>query len=226
VPIDGLTPLQAITLVGLIRGGRRQDVRQRTHNLIEALEIGAWADKPGETLSGGVRRLVAFCMAIVMPGQLVILDEPTNDVDPLRRRLLWQEVRSLADQGSAVLLVTHNVLEAERSVGRLAIIDQGRVVAAGTAASLKEREAGYLRLELILEPGVEPPSQPAFLSRPVIMGRRMMAKMEASSVGQAVAWASTMKEQDIAEEFSVGPATLEEVPMKEVDHVIHAQLAA
>jgi ABC-2 type transport system ATP-binding protein len=239
VPIDGLTPLQAITLVGLLRGGRPTDVRQRTRGLVEALEIGAWAEKPGETLSGGVRRLVAFCMAIVVPGQLVILDEPTNDVDPLRRRLLWQEVRRLADQGSAVLLVTHNVLEAERSVGRLAIIDQGRVVAAGTAASLKEREAGYLRLELILEPGVEPPPQPAFLSRPVIMGRRLIAKMEASSVGQAVAWANRVKERGMAEEFSVGPATLEdvyvrnigrpdalEVPVKEVDHVVRAQLAA
>jgi len=66
-------------------------------------------------------------MAAVTPGRLVILDEPTNDVDPLRRRAIWQEVQALTRQGSAVLLVTHNVLEAERVVNRLAIIDQGKV---------------------------------------------------------------------------------------------------
>jgi len=66
-----------------------------------------------EEISGnffrGMRRLVAFCMAAVVPGKIVILDEPTNDIDPLRRRLLWQEVRNLVAMGSSVLLVTHNV---------------------------------------------------------------------------------------------------------------------
>jgi ABC-type Na+ transport system ATPase subunit NatA len=57
------------------------------------------------------------------------LDEPTNDVDPLRRRLLWEEVRRLAEHGAAVVLVTHNVMEAEKAVDRLALIDQGRLLA-------------------------------------------------------------------------------------------------
>ena len=76
-------------------------------------------------------------MAAVTPGRLVMLDEPTNDVDPVRRRLLWRQVRTLADHGAAVLLVTHNVIEAERSVDRLAILDEGRVIAEGTPAELK-----------------------------------------------------------------------------------------
>ena len=70
-----------------------------------------------------------------------MLDEPTNDVDPVRRRLLWRQVRTLADHGAAVLLVTHNVIEAERSVDRLAILDEGRVIAEGTPAELKARSA-------------------------------------------------------------------------------------
>ena len=70
---------------------------------------------------------------VASSGDIVILDEPTNDVDPLRRRLLWQEVRSLAERDSAVLLVTHNVLEAERAVDRIAIIDQGNVKGMGTS---------------------------------------------------------------------------------------------
>ena len=239
VPIDGLTPSQAISLMGRMRGGTTESVRQRTQELIRSLEISLWAHERGERLSGGVRRLVAFCMATVVPGQLVILDEPTNDVDPLRRRLLWQAVRVLADQGSAVLLVTHNVLEAERSVDRLAIIDRGRVVAAGTPASLKERQARDLRLELILEPKMEPFEKPGFLSQSVTVGRRMILKFDRASLGQAVSWANTLKENRRVEEFSVGPATLEDVyvrrigrpeamemPTMEVDHVLRVQVAA
>ena len=136
VPIDGVTIQQAIEIVGRIRGGRKDAVRRRASNLLQILEMEEWASQDGARLSGGVKRLVAFCMAAVEPGRLVILDEPTNDIDPLRRKLLWREVRRLAEMGSAVLLVTHNVLEAERSVDRLAIINHGGVLASGTAASI------------------------------------------------------------------------------------------
>jgi ABC-2 type transport system ATP-binding protein len=237
VPIDGLTLLQATELVSRMRGGGREPARERARQLIEALEIGAWADKRGETLSGGVRRLAAFCMAAVAPGQLVILDEPTNDVDPLRRRLLWRQVGKLADLGAAVLLVTHNVLEAERSVNRLAIIDQGQVVGAGTPASLKEHAKSCLRVELVLEPTVQAPALPGFMSHSIEVGRRIIAKVDASAVGLAVEWANSLKECEVLEEFSVGPTTLEdvyirmigrpdalEVPAEEVQHVVSAQL--
>ena len=137
VPIDGLTPRLAIETLGRLRGGRADLARMRAGRLIDALDLGEWRDTDGARLSGGVKRLVSFCMAAVEPGKLVILDEPTNDVDPVRRRLLWAQVRSLADEGAAVLLVTHNVIEAERSVDALAILDHGRVLTQGTPAELK-----------------------------------------------------------------------------------------
>ena len=136
VPAEGLTPLQAIELSGRIRGGSKTNVRRRGRELIESLDLTAWQDR-AVPLSGGVARLVSYCMAAVQPGRLVILDEPTNDVDPLRRRLLWEQIRSLVDSGSAVLLVTHNVLEAERCVDRLAIVDQGKAVAQGAVPVLR-----------------------------------------------------------------------------------------
>lgn len=238
VPIEGVTPLQAIEIVGRLRGGQPEAVRHRARQLIDVLEIGEWAEQRGETLSGGVRRLTAFSMAAVVPGQLIILDEPTNDIDPLRRRLLWQEVRRLAENGTAVLLVTHNVLEAERSVDRLAIIDRGRVVAAGTPASLREEEADGLRLELILEPAAKPPALPAFLTHSVRISQRLIARVEAGAVGQAVAWAQGQKEAQRIEEFSLGPATLEDVYLRligrpeatdttvmEVNHVVSRAVA-
>ncbi|BCJ54596.1 hypothetical protein Asp14428_60710 [Actinoplanes sp. NBRC 14428] len=135
-PLTGVTPRQAIEIVGRIRGGRRGAVRKRTAGLLAGLGIEEWADAPAERLSGGVRRLTAFCMAIVEPGRLVMLDEPTNDVDPVRRRLLWAQIRSLAAAGHAVVLVTHNIAEAERTIDRVVVLDHGRVVAAGSPADL------------------------------------------------------------------------------------------
>jgi ABC-2 type transport system ATP-binding protein len=138
VPITGLTPRRAIDLVGRLRGGKGADVKRRTEHLLDALDLGPWADVTAEKVSGGVARLAAFAMAAVAPGALVVLDEPTNDVDPVRRRLLWAEIRRIADEGAAVLLVTHNVREAETVVDRVTILDHGRVLADETPAGLIE----------------------------------------------------------------------------------------
>lgn len=211
LPIDGLTPDQAIELVGRLRGGDRLAVRERRERLIEALSLEEWRRQDGEKLSGGVKRLVSFAMAAVVPGRVVILDEPTNDVDPVRRRLLWGQVRALADEGAAVLLVTHNVVEAERSVDRLAILDRGRVIAQGTPAALKAEVADDLRLELVLEPGAAAPQPPAFVRRYVPNGSRAMATVPAVRAGDAVAWAESLRGASVVEEFSLAPATLEDV---------------
>lgn len=216
VPIEGMTPYQAIELAGRLRGGRADTVRARAHELMEAFELGAWSDQRGEALSGGVRRLVAFCMAAVVPGQVTILDEPTNDVDPLRRRLLWQQVRLLAEQGSAVLLVTHNVLEAERSVDRLAIIDRGKVIGSGTPGSMKNGNGDYLRLELLLEPGMKLSSLPDFLSHTINGGRRLIGRVPAVEVTQAAQWANRLKADQLVEEYSIGPATLEDAYIQKI----------
>jgi len=211
VPIDGLTPRQAIDLLGQLRGGAAVDVRSRRTRLTEALDLGEWLDVDAARLSGGVKRLVAFAMAAVVPGRVVMLDEPTNDVDPVRRRLLWRQVRALADHGAAVLLVTHNVIEAERSVDRLAILDEGRVIAEGTPADLKARLGAALRLELVMDPGAaEVPVSPFGLSA-VHVGNRVMVGVPADGAGQAVAWAESLERVGLVEEFTLGPATLEDV---------------
>jgi len=216
VPIAGLTAVQAIELVGLIRGGNNTEVQKRTRQLIDNLEIGKWANKMGATLSGGVRRIVAFCMAAVLPGSVVILDEPTNDIDPVRRRLLWNEVRILADMGSAVLLVTHNVLEAERAVDRLTIIDQGKVVGTGTAADLKGQDKDHMRLEIVIEPGMQLSERPDFLEHAVTSRRRVIGRIAEIKVVNALEWAQSLKEKGVVEEFFLGPTTLEDAYVRMV----------
>jgi ABC-2 type transport system ATP-binding protein len=211
VPIDGLTPRQAIDLLGQLRGGSRVDVQRRRDHLVDALELGEWLDVDAARLSGGVKRLVAFAMAAITPGRLVMLDEPTNDVDPVRRRLLWRQVRSLADHGAAVLLVTHNVIEAERSVDRLAILDQGHVIAEGTPAELKARLGAELRLELVLDPDVVDPPKSPFGGSVVPVGNRVMVGVSKDEAGPAVSWAESLARAGTIEEYTLGPATLEDV---------------
>src|SRR4051812_30575562 len=117
-PVDGLSAREAVEVVGRIRGGDAKDVRRRAGMLLDALDLGAVADKP-VPMSGGMARLTGFCMAAVVPRRVVVLAEPTNDVDPLRRRALWTLIRRLADDGAAGLVGPPNVLQGGRGGGRL-----------------------------------------------------------------------------------------------------------
>jgi ABC-2 type transport system ATP-binding protein len=210
-PLTGVTPRQAIEIVGRIRGGGRKRVRQRTQELLAALDLAEWADVPGESLSGGVRRLTAFCMAAVEPGRLVMLDEPTNDVDPVRRRLLWQSVRHLAADGCAVILVTHNVAEAERSVDRIVVLDHGRAVVSGTPAELRHRVTADLRLELTRTPGLPPPPPPPWVGTATVTDRRIVLPVDTAQTERAVAWALGQRAAGTITEFALHPVSLEDV---------------
>jgi ABC-2 type transport system ATP-binding protein len=209
-PVEGLSPRQAVELVGRIRGGAKRDVRRRADELLEAVDLLDVADR-AVPLSGGLARLTGFCMAAVEPGRVVVLDEPTNDVDPLRRRALWVQIRALADDGAAVLLVTHNVLEAERCVDRLAIVGGGRVLADGTPAALKARLRAPLRLECTVDPGMPLPHLPAGVTMAGSTGRRVVAHVQLADVARAVAWAKETQDAGALTEFTVAPASLEDV---------------
>jgi len=202
VPITGLTPRKAIELVGRIRGLSKKEATNRSTELIEALDMGAWASKPAQAISGGVARLAAFGMAAAAPGNLVILDEPTNDVDPVRRRLLWAEIRKLADQGAGVLLITHNVVEAEHAVDSLVVLDSGKVIARGTPTELAEPTRGTLSLTMN---GLdcEPEDSMIVLSR---TDTEVVVRVSDTDATDAIAWASCH-----AERFSLTPATLEDI---------------
>ncbi len=219
MPIDAFKVAEAIEITGCIRGGERAAVRRRASELIDALAIDEWRSAMGMKLSGGVRRLVGFAMATVVPGRLVILDEPTNDVDPLRRRLLWQQVRALSEQGCAVMLVTHNVLEAEKAVDRLAVVMDGRIVAEGTPSSLKAEDRGRLRLQVMLPPGAETPAEPAWAQTAVRVGNSAVLGLAEADAGTAIAWAQALVDDAVAEEYALGASTLEDAYIRLTGHV-------
>jgi ABC-2 type transport system ATP-binding protein len=219
MPIDAFRAREAIELAGRVRGGGRREVRSRADALIDALDLGEWRDTVGQKLSGGVKRLIGFCMAAVRPGRLVILDEPTNDVDPLRRRLLWREIRALGASGSSVLLVTHNVLEAEKSVDRLAIISSGRLVAEGTPSSLKASDRSALRLQVMLAPGQPTPGLPHWAGPSTRVGHNLVTTIDESAAATGIAWAAALVDEGTAEEYALSATSLEDAYIRLTSHL-------
>lgn len=216
-PIDGLTPRTAIEIAGRLRGLSRRDARRSVEDLAEELDIGPWLNRRalpgGAGVSGGIRRLTGFAMAVAAPVPLLILDEPTNDIDPSRRRLLWDALRRRSDQGAGTLLVTHNVTEAERIVDELVVLDRGRVVASGSPARLRSAQESDLRLELQLAPGAADPSELATappVRRRMRTGRRTLLTVVAGDAARSVAWATEQRARGLLEGFTLAPSTLED----------------
>ncbi len=210
MPINSFRAREAIEITGRIRGGEAEEVARRCNELLDGLGINEWRDTLGAKLSGGVKRLVGFAMVTACPGRVVILDEPTNDVDPLRRRLLWEEVRRLGESGIAVILVTHNVLEAEKAVDRLAIIDRGRLVIEGTPSSLKAADRGRLRLQVMLSPRAETPPLPPFVEESTRAGNNLVCVLSEPQGSAGISWAQGLMAAGTAEEYALGATTLED----------------
>ncbi len=127
VPIKGVTIQEAVECIGALKGMKKSDIQSSFNQLISYLAIDKWRHTTGEKLSGGLQRLTSFAMSVVDTPSIVILDEPTNDVDPYRRMFMWRYLRNLANQGSTIIVVTHNLFEVERYTDRYIMIDKGQV---------------------------------------------------------------------------------------------------
>jgi ABC-2 type transport system ATP-binding protein len=110
-----------------------------TAELIDLLDLGEKRSTRTMDLSGGQRQRLAVALALVNEPELVFLDEPTTGMDPAARRSLWEIVRDLRERGVTVLLTTHYMEEAEVLCDRLAIMDHGRILEAGTVGELVSR---------------------------------------------------------------------------------------
>ncbi|MER7459967.1 ATP-binding cassette domain-containing protein [Micromonospora sp. NPDC126480] len=116
-------------------------------DLLDRFELTASADKPTSTYSGGMRRKLDLAMTLVGDPRIIFLDEPTTGLDPRSRRTMWSIVRDLVDDGATIFLTTQYLEEADQLADRLAVLDQGRLVAQGTPEELKRLIPGtHVRL--------------------------------------------------------------------------------
>jgi ABC-2 type transport system ATP-binding protein len=127
---------------GRLYGMSLAAAKKRAAELIEMLELEVCADRKVGTYSGGQKRRLDIGLGLVHDPQLLFLDEPTTGLDPQSRARVWDEVRRMHDRGTTVFLTTHYLDEADALCDRVAIIDQGKIVAEDTPEELKREVAG------------------------------------------------------------------------------------
>jgi ABC-2 type transport system ATP-binding protein len=134
-----LTGRENLVLFGRLRGMRRRHAQLRADALIEQFDMSHAADRRVGTYSVGMRRRIDIAAALVVPPKVLFLDEPTTGLDPRSRREVWDLVSSLSAQGVTVLLTTQYLEEADVLSDSIVVINEGRVIASGTAEELKSR---------------------------------------------------------------------------------------
>jgi lipooligosaccharide transport system ATP-binding protein len=112
---------------------------RRIPELLEFAGLAGRAKAKIQTLSGGMKRRLALARALVNDPDLILLDEPTTGLDPQARHLIWDRLKRLTAEGKTLLLTTHFMDEAERLCHRLAVLDQGRLIAQGSPQELIAR---------------------------------------------------------------------------------------
>ena len=161
------TGRENVELQGRFFGLGGRSLRARVNELLALVELTDAADRLAGTYSGGMARRLDIAIGLVHRPSVLFLDEPTTGLDPEVRAAMWDEIGRLATgQGLTVLLTTHYLEEADRLADRVAILDRGRVVAAGTPDSLKaELRGDAIAIELLDRAG-EPDIRSALSTLP------------------------------------------------------------
>ncbi len=183
--------------------------------LLDVLGLGTVGRTPYKRLSGGQQQRLSLACALVGRPELVFLDEPTAGMDPQARRLVWDLVRALREDGVSVLLTTHLMDEAETLADRVVIVDHGRAVAEGSPTELTRprqgrqelrfRSQSALDLDLLL--AALPEGSEAFETRAgeyVVHG-----DIDPQTVSAVTAWCA--RHGVLAEELRIGQRSLEDV---------------
>ncbi|MEU6774391.1 ABC transporter ATP-binding protein [Streptomyces sp. NPDC046759] len=212
--LDELTVSLAAETTGRLRGLDVRRARAERDAVLEELGLTPIAGRALKKLSGGQRRLACFAAALVGERPLLVLDEPTTGMDPVARRAVWAAVdRRRAERGTTVLLVTHNVIEAETVLDRVAVIDQGRLIACDTPAGLKEQVAGEVRVELVWRERapLEVPEVAVLRERAVESGRRWTLRLAPEEARAAVATVTGGAAFAALDDFTLATPSLEDV---------------
>ncbi|MFD9190972.1 ATP-binding cassette domain-containing protein [Streptomyces phaeochromogenes] len=144
-----LTGRENLHMVGQLYQMRSKQAKVRAVELLEQFHLTDAADRPAKTYSGGMRRRLDLAAALVVSPPVMFMDEPTTGLDPRNRQQLWEVIKDLVSGGTTLLLTTQYLEEADHLAHEIAVVDQGRVIARGTADQLKARTGGE-RVEVVV----------------------------------------------------------------------------
>jgi ABC-type multidrug transport system ATPase subunit len=170
--LNNLTAAESLFFTAHLRGLSRAAARAEREALLDLWQMAAFRDKPIPRLSGGQRRLLQIALAMAGSPPVLILDEPTANLDPQRRKRVWEVLRQRnREQGTTIIFITHDAIEAEKVIDRVGILHAGALVALGRPSDLKSRVDHKLRLELVFAPEAPPQLPPGLDCREVSAGR-------------------------------------------------------
>ncbi|HEX7065875.1 MAG TPA: ABC transporter ATP-binding protein [Bacillales bacterium] len=213
--MESLKVWEVITFTGRLRGMSKKEAERDAEELLERLKLTEVGHKLMKRISGGQKRLVGIATALIGNMEVLILDEPTNELDPENRRLIWNLILEYnRTRGVTVLLVTHNVLEAEQVVDRVMMVDHGELLAIDTVGNLKGMVDQRLRIEVtssfgkrqVTEKVLKQWGEVEVLSENRL--RLMVPKAEAGAIVNEIVERS---EEMACEEYKLIPPSLEDV---------------
>jgi ABC-2 type transport system ATP-binding protein len=153
---DLLTGEENLVLMADLHHLGRAPGRRRVADLLDRFDLTEAARKLTSTYSGGMRRRLDLAMTLVGEPRVIFLDEPTTGLDPRSRRMMWQTIRGLVAGGVTIFLTTQYLEEADQLADRIAVLDQGRLVAEGTPEQLKrDLPGGHVRLRFADAAGLD-----------------------------------------------------------------------
>jgi ABC-2 type transport system ATP-binding protein len=170
--LNNLTVDEAMFFTAHLRGLSQADANRERDTLLDLLEMRELRSKIIPRLSGGEKRLLQIAIALASNPPVLILDEPTNNLDPQRRKLVWETLRCRnRENGTSIIFITHDAIEAEKVIQRVGIMREGKLVALGKPSELKALVDKKLRLELFFSPDAPPCLPPTLPCRKLDAGR-------------------------------------------------------
>ncbi|TDD25993.1 ATP-binding cassette domain-containing protein [Nonomuraea diastatica] len=231
---EEMTGAENLILLGRLLGHRKPAAKERAAQLLEAFGLTEAAGRQVKTYSGGMRRRIDIAASILNTPELLFLDEPTTGLDPRSRNQVWDIVRIVVAHGTTVLLTTQYLEEADRLANRIAVIDQGKLIAEGTPGELKSSVgAGAVHVRL-RDPATRPDAERVLAEAldatvyldadPVALTARITGRSagngrEAAAAEQASRALARLAETGIVvDDFSLGQPSLDEVFLALTDH--------
>jgi ABC-2 type transport system ATP-binding protein len=144
-----LTGEENLQMMGRLYRLSKEDAKRRSGELLQLVDLVDAAKRPVRTYSGGMKRRLDLAMSLIANPPVIFLDEPTTGLDPRSRIAIWDMIKRLAKNGTSILLTTQYLEEADLLADNIVVIDGGKVIAEGTADSLKAK-VGNDRIEVVI----------------------------------------------------------------------------
>jgi ABC-2 type transport system ATP-binding protein len=133
---------------GMLKGLSRSEAARQARELIHEFGLGDYQKQTIERLSGGMKRRVMICVAMIGNAKILLLDEPTTGLDPVARRSMWDIIKSKRDMGITIFLTTHYMEEADELADQVAVINHGKIIACGSPEEIKAQTGATMRFEI------------------------------------------------------------------------------